>query len=146
MKRRVFLNGSFAVGAIAVAAAAGLLTPRRLLAASWPETAFDAKNEADAVKALFGDMPVVESDAITIKAPLQAENGAVVPVKASTSLPNAESIAIVVEKKTPPLGPPQSTSCQVPGDSTARELRWGRPRRLLATSRQVGKYIKPYMS
>ena len=97
MKRRVFLKGSFAAGTIAVAAAAGLLTPRRLLAASWPETAFDAKNETDAVKALFGDMPVVDSDAITIKAPLQAENGAVVPVKASTSLLNAESIAIVVE-------------------------------------------------
>ena len=145
MKRRVFLKGSFAAGTIAVAAAAGLLTPRRLLAASWPETAFDAKNETDAVKALFGDMPVVDSDAITIKAPLQAENGAVVPVKASTSLLNAESIAIVVEK-TLPLGPHQSTSCRVPGDSTARELRWGRPRRLLATSRQVGKYIKPHMS
>lgn len=102
MKRRVFLKGSFAAGTIAVAAAAGLLTPRRVLAASWPETAFDAKNEADAVKALFGDMPVVDSDAISIKAPLQAENGAVVPIKAWTSLSNVESIAIVVEKNPAP--------------------------------------------
>ena len=82
MKRRVFLKGSFAAGTIAVAAAAGLLTPRRILAASWPETAFDAKNETDAVKALFGDMPVVDSDAISIKAPLQALMGTTAPFSA----------------------------------------------------------------
>ena len=144
MKRRVFLKGSFAAGTSAVAAAAGLLTPRRVLAASWPETAFDAKNEADAVKALFGDMPVVDSDAISIKAPLQAENGAVVPIKAWTSLSNAEAIAIVVEKILPP-GQRQSKSCQAPGDFTAHGLRWGRPHRSPATLRQVGKYITPHM-
>ena len=71
MKRRIFLKGTLATGTIAVAAAAGLLVPRRLLAANWPESAFDAKSEADAVKAFFGDVQVVDSDAIKIKAPLQ---------------------------------------------------------------------------
>jgi len=109
MKRRVFLKSSLAAGTIAVAAAAGLLTPRRLLAANWPESAFGAKSEADAVKASFGDAQVVDSDAIKIKAPLQAENGAVVPLKVSTTLTGVETIAIVVEKNPAPF----ATSVQV---------------------------------
>ena len=102
MKRRIFLKGTLATGTIAVAAAAGLLVPRRLLAANWPESAFDAKSEADAVKAFFGDVQVVDSDAIKIKAPLQAENGAMVPLKVSTSLAGVEAIAVVVEKNPAP--------------------------------------------
>ncbi|VAX05506.1 hypothetical protein MNBD_GAMMA19-2223, partial [hydrothermal vent metagenome] len=39
MKRRTFLKGTVASGMLSVAASAGLLTPRMVLAA-WPETAF----------------------------------------------------------------------------------------------------------
>ncbi|HYQ72706.1 MAG TPA: thiosulfate oxidation carrier protein SoxY, partial [Gammaproteobacteria bacterium] len=41
MKRRLFLKASLASGAVGMAVAAGLLTPRVLLAA-WNETAFAA--------------------------------------------------------------------------------------------------------
>jgi len=41
--------------------------------------------------------------AISIKAPLQAENGAVVPITVSTSLPNVEAIAILVKENVQPL-------------------------------------------
>ena len=102
MKRRIFLKNTLAAGTITGAVAAGLLVPRRLLAADWPKSAFDAKSETDAVKAFFGDVPVVDSDAIKIKAPLQAENGAVVPLKVSTSLAGVEAIAVMVEKNPAP--------------------------------------------
>ena len=36
MKRRIFLKGSLAAGTLAVAAGAGMLTPKSVLAAAWP--------------------------------------------------------------------------------------------------------------
>ncbi len=81
MKRRIFLKGSLAASTIAVAAGAGLLAPTRVLAAAWPEAAFTAKTEADALTAFFGTADAQQSDQVTMKAPLQAENGAVVPIQ-----------------------------------------------------------------
>ena len=42
IKRRIFLKGSLAAGAVGAAVGAGLLTPRAVLAA-WPSDAFSAK-------------------------------------------------------------------------------------------------------
>ena len=42
MKRRVFLKGSMAAGAVGVAVSAGLLVPQTVLAA-WNSAAFKAK-------------------------------------------------------------------------------------------------------
>jgi sulfur-oxidizing protein SoxY len=76
-------------------AAAGLLPSTAL--AAWSKDAFDAKTLADAVKALGGGAPVASKD-VTITGPDIAENGAVVPVGASTSLPGVKRLAIMVEK------------------------------------------------
>ena len=103
MKRRIFLKGSMAAGAIAVAAGAGLLAPARVLAATWPEAAFKAKSEADALNAFFGSADAQDSGDVTLKAPLQAENGAVVPIKVMTSLADVEAIAVVVAKNPSPF-------------------------------------------
>ncbi|HCU53986.1 MAG TPA: thiosulfate oxidation carrier protein SoxY [Gammaproteobacteria bacterium] len=103
MNRRTFLKGTLAGGVVAVAAAAGLMKPTRVLAAAYPAAAFDAKSIDDALKGLYGTASTADSKAITIKAPLQAENGAVVPITVSTSLPNAESIAILVKENGTPL-------------------------------------------
>jgi len=103
MNRRIFLKGTMAGSVLAVAASAGLLVPTRVLAAAWPASAFDAKSVDDALKGLFGTTATVESTAITIKAPLQAENGAVVPITVITSLPGVESIAILVQANERPL-------------------------------------------
>jgi sulfur-oxidizing protein SoxY len=75
-------------------AAAGLLPG---LAHAWSKDAFDAKTLADAVKALGGGAPVASKD-VTITGPDIAENGAVVPVGASTSLPGVKRLALMVEK------------------------------------------------
>jgi sulfur-oxidizing protein SoxY len=76
-------------------AAAGLLPSAAR--AAWPQAAFDAKNLADAVKALGGSAPV-ESKDVTLTGPDIAENGAVVPVGCACSLPGVKRLALLVEK------------------------------------------------
>ncbi len=101
MKRRTFLKGTVASGMLSVAASAGLLTPRRVLAA-WPETAFAAKSIDDALDTLLGDTTLATSADIKIKAPEIAENGAVVPITISTGMA-AESISVLIAKNPSPL-------------------------------------------
>lgn len=101
--RRTFLKGSLAAGTIALAAAAGLLRPARVLAAEWPKDAFGAKKIEEALKSLYGTAQATASGAIKIKAPIQAENGAVVPIAVSAELPGVEAISIYVEKNNFPL-------------------------------------------
>jgi sulfur-oxidizing protein SoxY len=88
---------------LAVAATSGLLRPNQVLAAQWPKTAFESRNMNDAMKNLFGAESAADSKDIKIKAPLQAENGAKVPVTVQTSMPNVESIAIFVKENAMPL-------------------------------------------
>lgn len=101
--RRVFLKGALASSVVAVAAGAGLLRPTRVLAAEWPKDAFAAKSVADVLKNLHGGGQAAASGDIKLKAPIQAENGAVVPISVSTNLPNVQAISIMVEKNSTPL-------------------------------------------
>lgn len=103
LTRRTFLKGSLAGSALALSAAAGLLTPRRVLAATWPASAFEATSASAALESLYGTARIPVSPKITIRAPIQAENGAVVPIEVSTSLPQVQSIAIVIDKNPAPL-------------------------------------------
>ena len=102
-QRRTFLKGTLTGSALMLAAGAGLLKPGRALAAEWPKAAFDAKTVNEALKDLYHGLNASPSKDIIIKAPSQAENGAVVPISISTNLPNVESIGIVVEKNATPL-------------------------------------------
>jgi sulfur-oxidizing protein SoxY len=103
MKRRTFLQGSLAGSAVAVAVGAGLLNPRSVLAAAWPQAAFDAKSVQDAMNSLFGSADSTASDDIKIKAPDIAENGAVVPVSVNTGIAGVTAIALITEKNASPL-------------------------------------------
>lgn len=102
IKRRVFLKGSIAAGTAGVAVSAGLLTPQAVIAA-WNETAFKAKSIDDALAAAMDSSSRSASDAIQIKAPDIAENGAVVPVSVSTDMSGVESIALLAEGNNTPL-------------------------------------------
>ncbi|MEI6760299.1 MAG: thiosulfate oxidation carrier protein SoxY [Betaproteobacteria bacterium] len=75
-------------------AAAGLL-PGPALALN--AKAFDAKSVADALKALGAAAPA-ESKDVTITGPDIADNGAVVPISASTTLAGVKQLLILVEK------------------------------------------------
>ncbi|WP_303902029.1 thiosulfate oxidation carrier protein SoxY [Thiohalomonas denitrificans] len=102
MKRRIFLKGTLASGAVATAVSAGLLSPRQVLA-DWPKNAFEAETVQDALKGLYDSDLTEPSDAVNIKAPDIAENGAVVPISVSADLPNVESVTIIAEKNGTPL-------------------------------------------
>ncbi|MFM8590066.1 MAG: thiosulfate oxidation carrier protein SoxY [Limnohabitans sp.] len=79
---------------------AGLLAaagyPQFALAA-FNKAAFDAKNVQDAVKAA-GGTGLAESKEVTVIGPDIAENGAVVPLGASTTLAGVKRMLILVEK------------------------------------------------
>jgi sulfur-oxidizing protein SoxY len=64
-------------------------------AKDWPADAFKQKSEADALKALYGKSAEA-SDKVNLDAPEIAENGAVVPIAITSTLPNVTGIAILV--------------------------------------------------
>ena len=66
-------------------------------AQAFNKNAFEAKNVADAVKALGGSS-LAESKDVTIQGPDIAENGAVVPIGAATTIAGVKHLALLVEK------------------------------------------------
>lgn len=93
LNRRQALTHSAQVAALL--ATAGLLPATAQ--AAWDKGAFEAKTMADLMKAMGAGAPT-ESKDVTITGPDIAENGAVVPVGASTTLPGAKRLMILVEK------------------------------------------------
>jgi sulfur-oxidizing protein SoxY len=91
-RRDMLARGATVAGLLA----AGGLLPSRAMA-DWNQAAFDAKNIGDVMKALGGAAPA-ESKDVTITGPDIAENGAVVPIGASTTLPGVKRMLILIEK------------------------------------------------
>jgi len=85
----------------AMLAAAGLLPglaqAQAAAAGAFNTAAFSAKNMAELMKAVGAGTPV-ESKDITVTGPDIAENGAVVPIGASTALPGVKRLLVLVEK------------------------------------------------
>jgi sulfur-oxidizing protein SoxY len=100
--RRAFLKSAGSIGTVAVAIAAGMLKPGAAFAAAWNTVAFTSKDIAEALKNTGYDGAAESSD-IVLKAPDIAENGAVVPITATSNIPGTTSIAIFVEKNPTPL-------------------------------------------
>jgi sulfur-oxidizing protein SoxY len=94
--RRQMLSRSARVAGML--AALGMLPGlARAQAAGYNTAAFEAKTMTDVMKALGAKAPV-ESKDVTITGPDIAENGAVVPIGASTSLPGVKRVLLLVEK------------------------------------------------
>ena len=89
-------------GIAAAGVAAGLLKPIAAFAAAWNKEAFGAKNASDALRSL-GATTTEPSNGIMIEAPQIAENGAVVPVEITSSIPGTSSIAVLIDKNPFPL-------------------------------------------
>jgi sulfur-oxidizing protein SoxY len=90
-RRQTLKQGTALAGVLA----AGALLPTQAFALN--KTAFEAKNVADAVKA-FGGGALTESKDVTVQGPDIAENGAVVPLGAATTLAGVKHMLILVEK------------------------------------------------
>lgn len=93
MKRRDALKNSAAVLGLLVAA--GVLP--QAAHAAYNKAAFEAKTMAEVLKAMGASAPA-ESKDVTLTAPDIAENGAVVPIGAASTLPNVKQLLILVEK------------------------------------------------
>jgi sulfur-oxidizing protein SoxY len=94
--RREMLSHSAQVAALL--ASVGLLPGHaQAQAGAYPSAAFEAKNIADVMKALGAGAPVASKD-VTVTGPDIAENGAVVPIGASTTLPGVKRMLLLVEK------------------------------------------------
>ena len=145
MKRRTFLKGSLATGAVGLAVGAGLLTPQLVLAA-WPKAAFEATSVDDALSGLYGSTTLTGSDQIKIKAPDIAENGAVVPVSVTTDLA-AESISIIAETNASPLAASFMLGSDTEGYVSTR-IKMGKTARVIAVVKtgdklySTGKEVK----
>ncbi len=101
MKRREFVRTTVTVGT-----AIGALNAFPVLAAvddQRKDEMFLATDPDEAVKGVFGALEAEENnDMVKVDAPLQAENGAIVPIKITTA-PGVERIAIVIKKNPTPL-------------------------------------------
>ena len=94
--RRDMLSHSAKVAAML--AALGLVPGlARAQASGYNAKAFEAKNMAELMAALGSSAPV-ESKDVTVTGPDIAENGAVVPIGASTSLPGVKRMLVLIEK------------------------------------------------
>lgn len=100
--RRKFLKDMGAAGAVMTVFAAGLLRTGEVFAATWNKLAFTTKDLYESLKAAgYGE--AAESSDIMIKAPDIAENGAVVPIAATSNIPGTTSMAIFIDKNPAPM-------------------------------------------
>jgi sulfur-oxidizing protein SoxY len=94
--RRVILKGAGSVALVGLGQFPFGFVPANAAANDkHPEDAFRQKDEAEAIKLLYGRTAEL-SDQVRLDAPEIAENGAVVPVSVSTTLADVTSISFLV--------------------------------------------------
>jgi len=120
-------------------AAAGWLAPETAAAQAWNKNAFDAKTMDETMKALGGGAPAQSKDIAFVSTPDIAENGAVVPVGVTSSIPKTESIAILIEKNPNML----AASFDIPAGtdpSVSTRVKMGQSSNVYALVKADGKY------
>lgn len=103
----------------------------------WPKDAFSKKSEGDALGALYGKT-AEKSDKVKLEAPEIAENGAVVPIAVSTTLPNVTAISILVTENPFTL----AASYKIPEGtlpSVANRLKMAKTSNVIAVVESEGK-------
>jgi sulfur-oxidizing protein SoxY len=135
-KRRDIMRITSVLG---LAISAGLLKTSAAFAADWNAKAFEAKSLDEVIKALGGAAPTISKD-VVITAPDIAENGAVVPVSVSSSAPNTQYMAILVEKNPSTL----SASFNIPAGSdpaVSTRIKMGSTSKVHALIKADGKWL-----
>lgn len=136
--RRLILKGAGAVVLIGLGNLPFSLAPAFAAANDkYPEDAFKQKSDADAIKALYGKTAEA-SDKVKIDAPEIAENGAVVPISVSSTLPDVTSISILVAENPNAL----AASYQIPAGtlpSVANRLKMAKTTNVIAIVEAGGK-------
>ena len=136
--RRLILKGAAVLALIGMAGIRFDLTPAFAAANDkYPEDAFKQKNSDDAIKALYGKTAEA-SDKIKLDAPEIAENGAVVPVAVSSTLPDVTSISILVAENPNAL----IASYRIPGGTipnVANRIKMAKTSNVIAVVEAGGK-------
>ncbi len=97
--RRMILKGAIAGGLAGLGIAGSSVLSSAYADADakiWPQNAFKEKDQAAVLKELYGKTEATASDKINLDAPEIAENGAVVPIAITSTLPKVTGIAIMV--------------------------------------------------
>lgn len=134
--KRDFLRLSAAFG---MAAIVGLYKAGDVVAAEWKAADFNAKNLKDALKAMGVDDYTMSNDVAVVSAEI-AENGAVVPVRVTSNIPNTEYMAVMVEKNPNPL----ATAFTIPEGTKANiktRIKMGETSNVLALVKADGKWF-----
>ncbi len=136
--RRLILQGAVTVALVGLGNIPFSLAPA-LAAANdkYPDDAFKAKGEADAIKTLYG-RTAEPSDKVKLDAPEIAENGAVVPISVATTLDNVTSISLLVAENPNAL----AASYQIPPGtvpSVANRLKMAKTSNVTAIVEAGGK-------
>lgn len=97
LPRRVILQGVASVALVGLGKLALGVAPAFAANDKYPEEAFKQKSVDDAIKLLYGKT-AEKSDKVKLDAPEIAENGAVVPISASSALADVTSIALFVSE------------------------------------------------
>ena len=130
--RRVALKTT---GAFATLVSLGLISQSQAQAAV-DRAGYEVKTLAEALKAVGGTP--ANSDQVTVVAPDIAENGAVVPVGATSKLPNTTEMYLIVEKNPTPL----SCGFMIPAGTAAdvqTRLKMGQSTNVIAVVKADGK-------
>ena len=120
-------------------AAAGWLAPETAAAQAWNKNAFEAKTMDETMKAFGGGAPAQSKDIAFVSTPDIAENGAVVPIGITSSIPKTESIAILIEKNPNML----AASFDIPAGtdpSVGTRVKMGQSSNVYALVKADGKY------
>ena len=96
--RRLILKGAGLVALIGLGNIPfGLARAFASASDKYPEDAFRQKSDADAIRSLYG-RTAEPSDKVKLDAPEIAENGAVVPISVTTTLPGVTSISFLASE------------------------------------------------
>jgi sulfur-oxidizing protein SoxY len=136
--RRLILQGAGSVSLVGLGNMAFGFAPAFAAANDkYPEDAFKAKNQADAIKSLYG-MAAEPSDKVKLDAPEIAENGAVVPISVTTTLADVTSISFLVSENPNAL----AASYKIPAGtmpSVANRLKMAKTSNVIAIVEAGGK-------
>src|SRR5260370_898583 len=136
--RRLILKGAVTVSFIGLGNIPFSLAPAFAAANDkYPEDAFKAKSDADAIKSLYGKT-AEPSDKVKLDAPEIAENGGVVPISVSTTLADVTSISFLVSENPNAL----AASYKIPAGtmpSVANRLKMAKTTNLTAIVEAGGK-------
>lgn len=136
--RRTMLKGAGASGVLAGLLATGMLKPTMVYAADWNKAAFESKDPDAAIKAMGAEAGAA-NPGLVLKAPEIAENGAVVPVDVTSTIPNTTSLTIMVLKNASPLSSHFEFSNGAVADVSIR-LKVGETSSIRAIAKADGKF------